>query len=117
MKTYDEKTRKYFTNSPVNAAFMNMVGGETNTLIENQSKKMAFTHHQKFIIMDSPKKNGEGRELRAFIGGIDLTEGRWDNQKHPLFRTLQSDHKGDTYGKCFRTSKENGPRQVSDKYL
>jgi phospholipase D1/2 len=114
MKTYDEKTRTYFKNSRVNAAFMNMIGGETNTLLQGQMKKMSFTHHQKFIIMDSPKKNGEGRELLAFVGGIDLTEGRWDNQKHPLFRTLQSNHKGDFYGKCFRTSKENGPRQVSD---
>ena len=31
--------------------------------------------------------------------------------QHPLFRTLQSNHKGDTYTKCFHTSKENGPRQ------
>ncbi|KAL7439967.1 hypothetical protein ACHAXM_012152 [Skeletonema potamos] len=111
MKTYDEKTRTYFKNSLVNAAFMNMIGGETNTLLEGQMKKMSFTHHQKFIIMDAPKKNGEGRELLAFIGGIDLTEGRWDNQKHPLFRTLRSNHRGDVYGKCFRNSKEHGPRQ------
>ena len=113
MKTYDEKTRTYFKNSLVNAEFMSMLGGVTNTIIEGQNKKMAFTHHQKFIVMDAPKKSGEGRELLAFIGGIDLTEGRWDNQKHPLFRSLQSDHEGDIYGKCFRFSKENGPRQVS----
>jgi phospholipase D1/2 len=42
---------------------------------------MAFTHHQKFIIMDAPKVDGQGRELFAFIGGIDLTEGRWDNRQ------------------------------------
>ena len=84
-----------------------------STLLEGQSKKMAFTHHQKFIIMDCPKENGEGKELLAFIGGIDLTEGRWDNQKHPLFRTLRSLHRDDFYGKCFHTSKEDGPRQVS----
>ncbi len=113
MKTYDEKTRTYFRGTKVDAAFTNMVGGETNTLLEGQSKKMAFTHHQKFIIMDCPKENGEGKELLAFIGGIDLTEGRWDNQKHPLFRTLRSLHMDDFYGKCFHTSKEDGPRQVS----
>jgi phospholipase D1/2 len=50
-------------------------------------------------------------ELFAFVGGIDLTEGRWDNQKHPLFRSLTSTHKGDIYGKCFKTSDECGPRQ------
>ena len=60
---------------------MSMVGGETNTVLQDQNKKMAFTHHQKFIIMDAPKVDGQGRELFAFIGGIDLTEGRWDNRQ------------------------------------
>ncbi len=60
---------------------MHMTGGETNTMFEGQSKKMAFTHHQKYIILDSPRADGEGRELFAFVGGIDLTLGRWDNQK------------------------------------
>ena len=82
MKTYDEKTRTFFHNTKVNSRFMHMVGGETNTVFEDQNKKMAFTHHQKFIIMDAPKSDGSGgRELLAFIGGIDLTEGRWDNRQ------------------------------------
>lgn len=111
MGTYDEKTRNFFKNTKVTARFMAMSGGESNTLLEGQNKKMAFTHHQKYIIMDAAKANGEGRELFAFVGGIDLTEGRWDNQKHPLFRSLQTTHKGDTYTKCFKTSNECGPRQ------
>jgi len=81
MGTYDEKTRKCFSGSRVKARFMSMVGGETNTVLQDQNKKMAFTHHQKFIIMDAPKVDGQGRELFAFIGGIDLTEGRWDNRQ------------------------------------
>ena len=31
--------------------------------------------------------------------------------KHPLFRTLQSQHKGDQYKKCFKTNPAHGPRQ------
>ena len=81
MGTYDEKTRNFFNNTKVTARFMSMVGGESNTLFEGQNKKMAFTHHQKYIIMDTPRADGEGRELFAFVGGIDLTEGRWDNRK------------------------------------
>ncbi|KAL7538619.1 hypothetical protein ACHAXR_008689 [Thalassiosira sp. AJA248-18] len=111
MGTYDEKTREFFKKSKVIARFMNMTGGECNTMLEGQNKKMAFTHHQKYIIVDAPRADGEGRELFAFVGGIDLTEGRWDNRKHPLFRSLQGDHKGDTYTKCFKTSNECGPRQ------
>ena len=81
MGTYDEKTRRFFSGTKVKARFMSMIGGETNTFLEGQNKKMAFTHHQKFIIMDAPKVDGSGRELFAFIGGIDLTEGRWDNRQ------------------------------------
>ena len=61
---------------------MPMTGGESNTMIEGVNKKFAFTHHQKYIICDAPKPGGGGgRELFAFVGGIDLTTGRWDNQK------------------------------------
>jgi len=90
MGTHDEKTRKCLHGTKVNARFMSMVGGDTETLggqnslcklLQGTNKKMAFTHHQKFIIMDAPKSNGEDRELIAFIGGIDLTEGRWDNRQ------------------------------------
>ena len=81
MGTYDEKTRNFFKDTQVNSRLFAMAGGETNTMLEGTTKKMSFTHHQKYIIMDTPKKNGEGRELFAFVGGIDLTEGRWDNQK------------------------------------
>mmetsp|Transcript_13099 Transcript_13099/g.28296 ORF Transcript_13099/g.28296 Transcript_13099/m.28296 type:complete len:915 (-) Transcript_13099:135-2879(-) len=109
--TFDEKTREFFRNTNVNSRFVGMAGDDTNTLFQGQNKKMAFTHHQKYIILDAPKANGNGRELFAFVGGIDLTEGRWDNRKHPLFRSLQTQHKGDTYTKCFNVSGENGPRQ------
>ena len=81
MGTYDEHTRNFFKGTKVNARFMSMAGGETNTILEGLNKTMAFTHHQKFIIMDAPKSNGNGRELLAFVGGIDLTEGRWDNRQ------------------------------------
>mmetsp|Transcript_12219 Transcript_12219/g.26305 ORF Transcript_12219/g.26305 Transcript_12219/m.26305 type:complete len:916 (-) Transcript_12219:216-2963(-) len=112
MGTFDEQTRNFFKNTKVNCRLMSTVGGDVNTMVQGQSKKVAFTHHQKYIIVDAPRADGkEGRELFAFVGGIDLTQGRWDNRKHPLFRSLQTQHKGDTYTKCFNVSGENGPRQ------
>mmetsp|Transcript_34445 Transcript_34445/g.83349 ORF Transcript_34445/g.83349 Transcript_34445/m.83349 type:complete len:864 (-) Transcript_34445:285-2876(-) len=111
MGTHDEKARQFFKGTKVNSRFMSMAGGDTNTMFEGQNKKMAFTHHQKYIVLDVPRADGEGRELLGFIGGIDLTEGRWDNRKHPLFRSLQSQHKGDVYSKCFKVRCEHGPRQ------
>jgi hypothetical protein len=58
-----------------------MAGGELGL-----GKMMAFTHHQKFMVMDAPKGSQsfcdeEERELLGFIGGIDVTKGRWDNRK------------------------------------
>ena len=100
MGTCDEKTKNFFRGTKVNARFMGMAGGETNTILQGTSKRMVFTHHQKFIVMDAPKVvddddkstskrmnkshqllHGGERELLAFVGGIDLTTGRWDNRQ------------------------------------
>jgi phospholipase D1/2 len=101
MGTCDEKTKNFFRGTKVNARFMGMAGGETNTVLQGTSKRMVFTHHQKFIIMDAPRVDdddddkspskrmnksqqllhGGKRELLAFVGGIDLTTGRWDNRQ------------------------------------
>ena len=76
MSTFDEKTRTFFSKTRVTSKFMGMAGGELGV-----GKNLAFTHHQKFIVMDCPKEGGDERELRGFIGGIDITKGRWDNRK------------------------------------
>uniref|UniRef100_A0A914QYV9 phospholipase D n=1 Tax=Panagrolaimus davidi TaxID=227884 RepID=A0A914QYV9_9BILA len=34
-----------------------------------------WSHHEKLLVVD---------QIFAFVGGIDLTFGRWDNYKHPL---------------------------------
>ena len=68
-------------SAQVNARLMSMVGDESNSITQGVTKTISFTHHQKYIICDTPKPNGKGRELLAFIGGIDLTEGRWDNRQ------------------------------------
>jgi len=37
----------------------------------------------------------EKRRIIAFVGGLDLTYGRWDTPRHPLYRTLQNEHVSD----------------------
>uniref|UniRef100_A0AC34GX80 Phospholipase n=1 Tax=Panagrolaimus sp. ES5 TaxID=591445 RepID=A0AC34GX80_9BILA len=39
------------------------------------SATFLWTHHEKFIVVD---------QLIAFVGGIDLTYGRWDDYRHVL---------------------------------
>jgi len=72
-----------------------------------------FTHHQKSVIVDTPRLDKpKKRELLAFVGGVDLTYGRWDNNTHPLFRTLTTLHKGDCHNACFNVNaSEAGPRE------
>ena len=37
------------------------------------------------------------RQIVAFIGGLDITDGRYDSPEFPLFKTLKTHHKGDFY--------------------
>ena len=61
-----------------------------------------YSHHQKTIILDSGPH--EARVLTSFVGGLDLTDGRWDTPSHFLFGSLQNDHKNDFYQKCWKVS-------------
>ena len=59
------------------------------------SPSALFTHHQKTIICDSPSITPTNNQERliAFVGGLDLTKGRFDTPGHPLFATLKTWHK------------------------
>lgn len=71
-----------------------------------------FTHHQKTVILDAPFPAGaqvptvEGRSpskrVIAFVGGLDLTDGRYDFHHHPLFETCREGgpHHSDKYQGC-----------------
>jgi phospholipase D1/2 len=48
----------------------------------------------------------------AFVGGLDLTGGRWDTPNHELFSTLLDEHLGDFRNSNAKTvPEEQGPRQ------
>ena len=44
------------------------------------------SHHQKFVVLDTPVLLGGGvrREIKVFFGGLDLTTGRFDWSAHPI---------------------------------
>ena len=44
---------------------------------------------------------GNRRKIIAFLGGLDLCDGRYDTPHHPLFRTLQTLHKDDYHNPTF----------------
>ncbi len=46
-------------------------------------------------------QHGSGvRQLTAFVGGIDVTNGRYDTGRHSLFRTLDFEHADDMHQPC-----------------
>jgi phosphatidylserine/phosphatidylglycerophosphate/cardiolipin synthase-like enzyme len=49
----------------------------------------------------------------SFLGGIDLCDGRYDTQVHPLFRTLGTTHYMDFHQPNFRRAsiQKGGPRE------
>ena len=57
-----------------------------------------YTHHQKSVILDTLTEGDDGfRRVTAYMGGIDLTSGRYDDAEHHLFSTLATVHSADFY--------------------
>jgi len=48
-----------------------------------------YTHHQKCVIVDT-QASGNNRKITAFLGGLDLCDGRYDTPGHRLFRDLDT---------------------------
>ena len=107
MGTGDEKLREFFKNTEVNCELISMGPLEVDVkCCSNVRNAFFYTHHQKVVICDQPDKT-----LVAYLGGIDLTKGRWDDGSYSLFRTLQSKHKNDFKQSCLDGAHQSvGPR-------
>lgn len=68
--------------------------------LHDQEVGTIYTHHQKTVIVDSDAGNNK-RKIIAFVGGLDLCDGRYDTPQHPLFKTLQTVHKDDYHNPTF----------------
>ena len=61
-------------------------------MVESAMAETVYTHHQKTVIVDAAPLAGsttDQRRLVAFLGGLDITDGRYDSPEFPLFSTLQ----------------------------
>lgn len=78
--THDDETREYFRNTKVHCAMVprRMDTSEFTDVLQNQFSSTTYSHHQKSIICDRQLPNEARRGLVAFVGGLDLTDGRWD---------------------------------------
>ncbi|KAH9616660.1 hypothetical protein KSS87_004070 [Heliosperma pusillum] len=67
-----------------------------------------YTHHQKCVLVDS-QAQGNNRKISAFLGGLDLCDGRYDTPQHRLFKDLDTVFKDDFHNPTLPGSK--GPRE------
>ena len=114
MGTHDQETRTYFAGSGVECCLVSreVAVGDLSDVI-NTGVAKSYTHHQKSIIADSKPAAGDSRRtIVAFVGGLDITDGRYDTPDHPLFKTLTGIHQDDFYqGSAPEVGASEGPRQ------
>ncbi|XP_010529524.1 PREDICTED: phospholipase D gamma 1 [Tarenaya hassleriana] len=110
MGTSDEETRRFFKHSSVQVLLCPRSGGKGHSFIKKSEVGTIYTHHQKTVIVDADAGQNR-RKIIAFVGGLDLCNGRYDTPKHPLFRTLRTLHKDDFHNPNFVTTADDGPRE------
>ncbi|KAF5453331.1 hypothetical protein F2P56_028240 [Juglans regia] len=110
MQTHDEETRRFFKNSTVQVLLCPRIAGKRHSWIKQREVETIYTHHQKTVIVDADAGNNK-RKIIAFVGGLDLCDGRYDTPQHPLFRTLQTVHKDDYHNPTYAGNIAGCPRE------
>ncbi|KAK9164602.1 hypothetical protein Syun_005504 [Stephania yunnanensis] len=109
MQTHDEETRKFFKHSSVICALSPRYASSKLSIFKQQVIGTLFTHHQKCVIVDA-QGPGNKRKIIAFVGGLDLCDGRYDTPEHRLFRDLDTVFQDDFHNPTFPPGTK-GPRQ------
>lgn len=108
MQTHDEETRKFFKHSSVICTLSPRYASSKLSIFKQQVVGTLYTHHQKCVIVDT-QAPGNNRKITAFLGGLDLCDGRYDTPGHRLFRDLDTVYHGDLRNPILSGSK--GPRE------
>ncbi|GLT74157.1 hypothetical protein SLA2020_459710 [Shorea laevis] len=100
MHTHDEETKKFFKHSSVICLLAPRYAETKLGHFKQQVFGAMFTHHQKCVLVDT-QAAGNNRKITAFLGGIDLCDGRYDTPEHRLFHDLDTVFKDDFYNRTF----------------
>ncbi|KAL3514815.1 hypothetical protein ACH5RR_027532 [Cinchona calisaya] len=109
MQTHDEETRKFFKHSSVTCVLSPRYASSKLSIFKQQVVGTLYTHHQKCVIVDT-QAHGSNRKITAFIGGLDLCDGRYDTPQHRLYRDLDTVFMDDYHNPTFAAGTK-GPRQ------
>ncbi|KAF8379386.1 hypothetical protein HHK36_028820 [Tetracentron sinense] len=110
MQTHDEETRRFFKNSSVQVLLCPRSAGKRHSWAKKQEVGTIYTHHQKSVLVDADAGHNK-RKIIAFVGGLDLCDGRYDTPKHHIFKTLETVHKDDYHNPTFTGSVVGCPRE------
>ncbi|XP_028769079.1 phospholipase D gamma 1-like [Neltuma alba] len=110
MATHDEETRRFFKHSSVKVLLCPRIAGKRHSWYKQKEVGTIYTHHQKTVVVDADAGNNK-RKIIAFVGGLDLCDGRYDFPHHPLFRTRHSLHKDDYHNPTFTGNTGGCPRE------
>ncbi|CAA0819330.1 Phospholipase D delta [Striga hermonthica] len=109
MKTHDEETKKFFRHSSVICVLSPRYASNKLSYMKQQVVGNLFTHHQKCVLVDK-QAYGNNRKIIAFLGGLDLCDGRYDTPEHRLFHDLETVFKDDFHQPTFPEGTK-APRQ------
>ncbi|XP_062074177.1 phospholipase D gamma 1-like [Humulus lupulus] len=110
MGTCDEDTRRFFKHSSVQVLLCPRSAAKGHSWVKKQEVGAIYTHHQKTVIVDADAGDYR-RKIVAFVGGLDLSTGRYDTPHHHLFRTLQTVHSDDFHNPNFTEPGPGCPRE------
>ncbi|KAI5428863.1 phospholipase D gamma 1 [Lathyrus oleraceus] len=110
MATHDEETRRFFKHSSVSVLLCPRSAGKRHSWVKQKEVGTIYTHHQKTVIVDGDAGNNR-RKIVAFVGGLDLCDGRYDTHHHPLFKTLETIHKDDYHNPTYTGNTGGCPRE------
>ncbi|XP_042505281.1 phospholipase D gamma 1-like [Macadamia integrifolia] len=110
MQTHDEEIRRFFKYSSVQVLLCPRSAGKRHSWAKQQEVGTIYTHHQKTVIVDADAGDNK-RKIIAFVGGLDLCDGRYDTPRHPLFRTLETVYKDDYHNPTFTGPTAGCPRE------
>jgi phospholipase D1/2 len=115
MKTHDEDTRRFFEGTGVRCFLCPRHADASLTVVQHVETSAEFTHHQKSVTLDAAATPGDdgGRHVVSFIGGIDLCDGRYDDENHTLFRCLDKTYLHDFLQNNYKHAclQRGGPRE------
>ncbi|URE28022.1 hypothetical protein MUK42_02805 [Musa troglodytarum] len=108
MQTHDEEIRKFFKHSSVICVLSPRYASGKLSMVKQQVVGTLYTH-QKCLLVDT-EASPSTRKITAFLGGLDLCDGRYDTPQHRLFQDLESVYDNDFHNPML-SKQSKGPRE------